>query len=79
MWIGKKNRIGQEPLVENPKQGLEWETHEIDKQICEARRTAALDQSLQDKLAAQRAIKALEKARSTKRCELFDAQDAIDA
>lgn len=36
-------------------------------------------QSLQDKLAAQKVTKALEKTRNTKRRELFDAQDAIDA
>ena len=39
---------------------------------------AALVQSLQDKLEAQKAIKALEKIRNTKRRELFKAQDAID-
>ncbi|MBW1939503.1 MAG: hypothetical protein JRI67_12230, partial [Deltaproteobacteria bacterium] len=35
-------------------------------------------QSLQDKLAAQKIIKSLEKMRNNKRRELFDAQDAID-
>ena len=40
---------------------------------------AALAQSLQDKLAEQKVIKTLEKTRNTKRRELFDAQDAIDA
>jgi len=64
---------------EDLKQGLEQEIKEIDKQIREARKTAALAQSLQDKLAAQKVIKALEKTRNTKRRELFDAQDAIDA
>jgi superfamily II DNA/RNA helicase len=64
---------------EDLKQGLEREIKEIDKQIRETRRTAALAQSLHDKLAAQKVIKALEKTRSTKRRELFDAQDAIDA
>lgn len=63
---------------EDLKQGLEREIKEIDKQIREARKTAALAQSLQDKLAAQKIIKALEKTRNTKRRELFDAQDAID-
>ncbi len=51
----------------------------MDKQIREARKTAALAQSLQDKLAEQKVIKTLEKTRNTKRRELFDAQDAIDA
>jgi adenine-specific DNA-methyltransferase len=64
---------------EDLKQGLEREIKEIDKQIREARKTAALAQSLQDKLAEQKVIKALEKTRNIKRRELFDAQDAIDA
>ena len=51
----------------------------MDKLIREARKTAALAQSLQDKLAEQKTFKALEKTRNTKRRELFDAQDAIDA
>ena len=63
---------------EDLKQGLEREIKEIDKEIREARKTAALVQSLQDKLVAQKTIKALEKTRNTKRRELFDAQDAID-
>ena len=40
---------------------------------------AALARSLQDKLAEQKVTKTLEKTRNTKRRELFDAQDAIDA
>jgi hypothetical protein len=64
---------------EDLKQGLERKIKEIDKQIREARKTAALAQSLQDKLAAQKVIKSLEKMRNNKRRELFDAQDAIDA
>ncbi len=51
----------------------------MDKQIREARKTTALAQSLQDKLAEQKVIKSLEKTRNTKRRELFDAQDIIDA
>jgi len=64
---------------EDLKQGLEREIKDIDKQIRETRKTAALAQSLQDKLAAQKVIKTLEKTRNTRRRELFDAQDAIDA
>ena len=64
---------------EDLKQGLEREIKEIDKQIREARKTSVLSQSLQDKLEAQKVIKALEKMRNNKRRELFDAQDAIDA
>ena len=64
---------------EDLKQGVEREIKEIDKQIREARKRAALAQSLQDKLAAQKVVRALEKTRNTKRRELFEEQDAIDA
>ncbi len=63
---------------EDLKQGKEREIKEIDKQIREARKTVALAQSLQDKLAEQKVIKTLEKTRNTKRKKLFDAQDEID-
>ena len=63
---------------EDLKQGLERELKDLDKQIREARKVAALAQSLRDKLEAQKAIKALERTRNHKRRELFDAQDAID-
>ena len=42
------------------------------------RRSAALAQSLQDKLAHQKQLRDLERRRNGKRRELFDAQDAID-
>ena len=61
------------------KQGLEREIKEIDKQIREARKAAALAAALRDKLEAQKTIKMLESARNDKRRALFDAQDAIDA
>jgi adenine-specific DNA-methyltransferase len=60
------------------KQGLERELKELDRQIREARKTAALAASLRDKLDAQKTLKALEATRTSKRRELFDAQDAID-
>lgn len=63
---------------EDLKQGLERELKDLDKQIREARKIAALAQSLRDKLEAQKGIKAFEKTRNQKRRELFDAQDAID-
>ncbi|MFC1492884.1 SNF2-related protein [candidate division KSB1 bacterium] len=63
---------------EDLKQGLERDIKELDKQIREARKTAAMKQALNDKLSAQKVIKNLEKKRNTKRRELFDAQDAID-
>jgi len=57
---------------------LEHEIKELDKQIRELRRTAALAQSLQDKLTHQKQLRDLERRRNSKRRELFDAQDAID-
>jgi len=59
------------------KQGLERETMELDKQTREARKESSLAATLQDKLAAQKKLRALEGER--KRKELFEPQDAIDA
>ncbi len=63
---------------EDLKLSLEHEIKELDKHIREFRRSAALSQSLQDKLAHQKQLRDLEKRRNGKRRELFDAQDAID-
>ena len=63
---------------EDLKLSLEHEIKEMDKQIRELRRTAALVQSLQDKLDHQKRLRDLERRRNAKRRELFDAQDAID-
>ena len=63
---------------EDLKLSLEHEIKELDKQIRELRRSAALAQSLQDKLTHQKQLRELERRRNTKRRELFDAQDAID-
>ena len=60
------------------KVGLEREIEEIDRQIKEARRAATVAQTLEAKLAGQKAVKALETERNTKRRSLFDAQDRID-
>jgi adenine-specific DNA-methyltransferase len=60
------------------KVGLEREIKEIDRQIKETRRTATAALTLEEKLAAQKQIKALESQRNTKRRSLFDAQDEID-
>lgn len=60
------------------KVGLERELKELDRQIKEARRAATVALTLEDKLAGQKAVKALEAERSTKRRSLFDAQDRID-
>lgn len=61
------------------KVGLEREIKNLDRQIKDARRTAKLAPTLEEKLAGQKQIKALESKRSQMRKELFDAQDAIDA
>jgi ERCC4-related helicase len=63
---------------EDLKLSLEHEIKELDKQIRELRRSAALAQSLQDKLTHQKLLRDLERRRNIKRRELFDAQDAID-
>ena len=59
--------------------GLEREISDLDAEIklrkSEARKTSRLE----EKVAAQRLVKDLEKRRSEKRRNLFDAQDEIDA
>jgi adenine-specific DNA-methyltransferase len=60
------------------KVGLEREIKEIDRQIKEARRAANAALRLEDKLAGQKQIKALEAQRNQKRRALFDAQDQVD-
>ena len=60
------------------KLGLEREIKELDRQIKEACRAATLALTLEEKLAGQKQIKALEAQRSQKRRTLFDAQDEVD-
>ncbi len=60
------------------KVGLEREIKDIDRQIKEARRTASVALTLEEKLAGQKQIKALESHRKDRRRNLFDAQDEID-
>lgn len=60
------------------KVGLERELKELDRQIKDARRAATIASTLEEKLAGQKAVKALESERSSKRRTLFDAQDKID-
>jgi adenine-specific DNA-methyltransferase len=61
------------------KQGLEREIRELDKEIREARKVAALASSLAEKLEAQKMIKVLESNRKEKRKRLYEAQDEIDS
>ncbi len=58
--------------------GLEREIKELDRQIKEARRAATAALTLEEKLAGQKQVKALESQRNTKHRALFDAQDDID-
>ena len=60
------------------KLGLEREIKEIDRQIKEARRAATTALTLEEKLAGQKRIKALESHRNEKRRSLFVAQDEVD-
>jgi hypothetical protein len=60
------------------KVALEREIKDIDRQIKEAKRAATLAPTLEEKLAGQKQIKALESQRNSKRRALFDAQDEID-
>jgi len=61
------------------KVGLEREIREFDRQIKEARRAATAALTLEEKLAGQKQIKAIEVQRNQKRRTLFDAQDRVDA
>lgn len=60
------------------KVALEREIKDMDRQIKEAKRAATLALTLEEKLAGQKQIKALESQRNGKRRALFDAQDEID-
>jgi len=60
------------------KAGLEREIKDLDRQIKEARRAATVAATLEEKLAGQKQVRALEAQRSQKRRSLFDAQDDID-
>ena len=67
-----------EGWADDLKLGLEREIKELDRQIKEARRAATLALTLEEKLAGQKQIKALEGQRSQRRRSLFDAQDQVD-
>jgi len=60
------------------KVALEHEVKELDRQIKEARRAASAALTLEEKLAGQKQVRALEGQRNSKRRALFDAQDEID-
>jgi adenine-specific DNA-methyltransferase len=60
------------------KVALEREIKDMDRQIKEAKRAATLALTLEEKLAGQKQVRALESQRNSKRRALFDAQDEID-
>ena len=60
------------------KVGLEREIKELDRHIKEARKAAVAALTLEEKLAGQKQIKAIESERSKRRRALFEAQDEID-
>jgi adenine-specific DNA-methyltransferase len=64
--------------AEDLKLGLEREIKDFDRQIREARRVANAGLTLEEKLAGQKKIKALESQRNQKRKSLFEAQDEVD-
>lgn len=67
-----------EGWADDLKLGLERELKELDRQIKEARRAAVVAVTLEEKIAGQKQIKALEAQRSQRRRSLFDAQDQVD-
>jgi adenine-specific DNA-methyltransferase len=67
-----------EGWADDLKLGLEREIKEMDRLIKEARRAATTALTLEEKLAGQKQIKALESQRNDKRRSLFEAQDKVD-
>ena len=67
-----------EGWADDIKLGLEREIKQIDKQVKEARRAATGALTLEEKLAGQKRVKALESQRNEKRRSLFEAQDRVD-
>ncbi len=61
------------------KLGLEQEIKEIDREIKEVRRTAAISPTLDEKLAHQKRQRELEERRSKLRRELFARQDEVES
>ncbi|MBR2005695.1 MAG: DEAD/DEAH box helicase family protein [Thermoguttaceae bacterium] len=60
------------------KLSLEQELIELDKLIAEKRREATSTRGLQEKIAAQKQVRELERRRNQKRRELYAAQDAVE-
>ena len=64
--------------AEDLKFALERELKDLDAEIRAARKSSKLAVVLGEKLEAQKQIKTLEQRRTTKRKQLFDAQDEVD-
>jgi ERCC4-related helicase len=60
------------------KLALEREIKDLDIQLKEARRTATVALTLEDKLTGQKQVKSIELLRNEKRRSLFEAQDQVD-
>jgi superfamily II DNA/RNA helicase len=58
--------------------GLETEIKQLDKDIKEAKKSAAASMSLAAKLELQKQLRELEQSRNAKRRSLYEAQDSID-
>jgi adenine-specific DNA-methyltransferase len=67
-----------ESWADDLKLGLEREIKDLDRQIKETRRAAAIALTLEEKLAGHKQIKALELQRNERRRSLFEAQDKVD-
>ncbi|OIP41506.1 MAG: DEAD/DEAH box helicase [Deltaproteobacteria bacterium CG2_30_63_29] len=67
-----------ERWAEDVKFALERELRELDGAIKNAKKTSKSAAALAEKLEAQKLIKTLEQKRSTKRRQLFEAQDDVD-
>ena len=67
-----------EAWADDRKVALEREIKEYDRRIKETRRSALAALTLEEKVMAQKEVKALEKERTTRRRNLFEAQDEID-
>ncbi|MBN2340735.1 MAG: DEAD/DEAH box helicase family protein [Deltaproteobacteria bacterium] len=65
--------------AEDLKYGLEQELKDLDAEIREATKKARLTIMLEEKLEAQKQVKALQQKKTTKRRRLFESQDEIDA
>jgi adenine-specific DNA-methyltransferase len=64
--------------ADDMKTGLEREIKDLDRSIREAQRIATAAGTLEEKLAGQRQVRALESERNQKRRSLFDAQDDLE-